>query len=221
MAAYGAASVVLCSPAFAQGVDLTPTQKEKLAICAACHGPDGNSKDPLYPILAGQTFRYLYIELQDFKAGRRQDPVMQPLAATLEQPDMLALAQYYAAQKPVSTGYSGDPAKVANGKKISDNALCPMCHLGGFMGQNEIPRGAGQYYAYIKKQLLAFRAKTRTNDAGSMTSVMAGMSDSDIEDLSQYVASLSEGGPKPGKQRETTASLLSAAGLARVSLPFF
>lgn len=184
------ASALASSTASAQGVDLTPAQQEKLATCAACHGPEGNSKNPEYPILAGQTFRYLYIELQDFKAGRRQDPVMQPLAATLEQPDMLALAQYYAAQKPISTGYRGNPAKVANGKKISDYALCPMCHLGGFIGQNEIPREAGQYYAYIEKQLLAFRAKTRTNDAGSMTSVMAGMSDRDIEELSQYVASL-------------------------------
>ena len=181
----------LSSPARAQGVDLTPAQKDKLATCDACHGPQGNSKNPDYPILAGQTFRYLYIEMQDFKAGRRKDhPVISPLAATLEQPDMLALAQYYAAQKPISTGYRGDPAKVANGKKIADNALCPMCHMGGFIGQNEVPRNAGQYYAYIKKQLTAFRDKTRTNDAGNMTSVTAGMSDNDIDDLAQYVASL-------------------------------
>ena len=61
--------------------------------------------------------------------------------------------------------------KVDAGKKMSDEALCTMCHLGGFAGQNEIPRVAGQHYDYIVKQLTDFKAKRRTNDAGNMTSV--------------------------------------------------
>ena len=58
------------------------------------------------------------------------------------------------------------------------------------MGQNEIPRVAGQHYAYIKKQLGDFKARRRTNDAGNMTSVAATLSDVDIENLSQYIANL-------------------------------
>jgi cytochrome c553 len=65
-----------------------------------------------------------------------------------------------------------------------------MCHLGGFVGQNEIPRVAGQWPQYIKKQLGDFKAKRRTNDAGNMTSVAGTLSDSDIENLSQYIANL-------------------------------
>ena len=65
-----------------------------------------------------------------------------------------------------------------------------MCHLGGFSGQNEIPRIAGQPYAYIVKQLEDFRARRRTNDAGSMTSVTKTLSDADIENLASYVANL-------------------------------
>src|SRR5438552_11738 len=45
--------------------------KDKAQTCAACHGPNGNSTDPQYPILAGQTARYIFLELRDFKAGRR------------------------------------------------------------------------------------------------------------------------------------------------------
>ena len=65
-----------------------------------------------------------------------------------------------------------------------------MCHLGGFVGQNEIPRVAGQWPQYIKKQLADFKARRRTNDAGNMTSVASTLSDADIESLSQYIGNL-------------------------------
>jgi cytochrome c553 len=80
---------------------------------------------------------------------------------------------------------------VAAGKKISDAVLCPMCHLGGFSGQNEIPRVAGQHPEYIRKQLHDFKERKRTNDGGNMTSVAATLSDDDIENLAQYIANLS------------------------------
>ena len=166
------------------------TPPEKAQICAACHTLTGNSTNPAYPILAGQTLRYLYLELQDFKAGRRHDPSMDPIVATLSRDDMLALADWFSKQKPEPTGFKPDPAKVAAGKKKADEVLCSMCHLGDFIGQNEIPRVAGQHYAYIKKQLLDFRAKRRTNDAGNMTSVASTLTDDDIDNLAQYIANL-------------------------------
>ena len=164
--------------------------QSKAQVCVACHGPNGNSKDPQYPVLAGQNARYIYLQLQDFKEGRRKDPQMTPMAQPLTREDMLALADYYSKQKQTATGFKADAAKVAAGKKKSDEVLCPMCHLGEFAGQNEIPRVAGQHYAYVKKQLQDFKAKRRTNDAGNMTSVAATLSDDDIENLSQYIANL-------------------------------
>ena len=146
--------------------------------------------NPQYPILAGQSWRYIYIELKDFKEGRRSDPEMSPMAANLSQDDMVALGNYFAAQKQRPIKIQVDSAKVEAGRKTSDTVLCPMCHLGGFVGQNEIPRVAGQWPDYIKKQLADFKAKRRTNDAGNMTSVAAGLSDQDIENLSQYIANL-------------------------------
>jgi cytochrome c553 len=158
--------------------------------CAACHGPDGNSTNPAYPILAGQSWRYIYIELKDFNEGRRKDPQMSPMAANLTREQMMALGNWFAAKKPKSIGFKADPAKVAAGRKINDAVLCPMCHLGEFVGQNEIPRVAGQWPQYVKKQLEDFRAKRRTNDGGNMTAVSAKLSDDDIENLSQYIANL-------------------------------
>lgn len=164
--------------------------KAKAQTCAACHGPMGNSSNPEYPILAGQTARYLYLQLRDFKEGRRSDPRMSPLAAGLSREDMLDLADYFAAQRPEPVPFSADAAKVDAGRRKASSNLCTMCHLGGFSGQNEMPRVAGQHYQYIVKQLNDFRARRRTNDAGNMTSVTKGLSDEDIEELSAYVATL-------------------------------
>ena len=178
---------VASTPAAAQE---DPAIRQKAEVCFACHGPNGNSQNPEYPILAGQSWRYIYIELQDFKAGRRTDPVMSPLAAALSRDDMIALGNFFAAQKPLPIDFKADGARVDAGRRISDAVLCPMCHLGGFVGQNEIPRVAGQYPQYVKKQLHAFKDKTRTNDAGNMTSVAGTLSDDDIENLSHYIANL-------------------------------
>ena len=163
---------------------------QKVDVCTTCHGPNGNSASPQYPVLAGQNARYLYLQLKDFKEGRRHDVQMDPMAASLERDDMLALADYFSKQKPAPSGFKADPAKVALGKKKTDEVLCPMCHLGEFAGQNEIPRVAGQKYEYVKKQLADFKAKRRTNDAGNMTSVAATLSDADIDNLAQYIANL-------------------------------
>jgi len=182
-----ALALVTFHPAWAQGDDAIRKLAEP---CFACHGPEGNSKNPDYPVLAGQSWRYLYIQLKDFKEGRRTDPVMSAMAAGLSRDDMIALGNFFAAQKVQPIAFKADGVKVEAGRRISDAVLCPMCHLGGFVGQNEIPKVAGQYPQYIRKQLLDFRAKRRTNDAGNMTSVAGTLSDDDIENLTQYIANL-------------------------------
>jgi cytochrome c553 len=164
--------------------------KGKAGPCAACHGADGNSVAGQFPILAGQTARYLYLQLKDFKEGRRSEPTMQPFLAKLSSKDMLDLADYFAAQKPRPLVFRPDAARVARGRKKADEVLCTMCHLGGLKGQNEIPRVAGQHPEYVVKQLKAFKARTRTNDAGSMTSVAQTITEQDIEDLAHYISSL-------------------------------
>ena len=102
MSARAAASVALAAFALvaaptAWGQDVR-AGREKAAPCQACHGPDGNSTIPLVPILAGQTARYLYLQLRDFREGRRHDPQMDPVVASLSREDMLDLAAFFAAQ---------------------------------------------------------------------------------------------------------------------------
>ena len=180
-------ALVVPSGAHAQDVE---AGRKKAEACAACHGPGGNSAVAQFPILAGQTARYLYLQIKDFKEGRRKEPTMDPFVAPLSREDMLDLSAYFAAQRLKPGNFKVDDKRAARGKAKADETLCTMCHLGGFMGQNEIPRVAGQHYEYIVKQMKDFKNYRRTNDAGNMASVSKTLSDQDIEDLGHYVTSL-------------------------------
>jgi cytochrome c553 len=175
------------APAAAQDIEAGRTKSQ---ACAACHGADGNSPAGNFPNLAGQTWRYIYMQLKDFKEGRRKDPVMSPMAEPLSRQEMIDIAYYYAAQRPKPSPFKADEEKIRLGKAKADETLCAMCHLGAFAGQNEIPRVAGQQYEYIVKQMNDFKTRTRTNDAGNMTAVARTLSDADIENLAHYITSL-------------------------------
>ena len=175
------------APAAAQDIE---AGRAKSQTCAACHGADGNSASGMFPNLAGQTWRYIYVQLKDYKDGRRSNPLMSPMAASLSREDMINVANFYAAQPLKPSTFKADEGKVKLGKAKADETLCTMCHLGGFLGQNEIPRVAGQQYDYIVQQLKDFKARNRTNDAGNMTSVGQTLSETDIENLGHYLTSL-------------------------------
>jgi cytochrome c553 len=184
-------AALVATGAAAQTTAPTPAQAPaKAAICGACHGEAGNAVIATNPTLAGQNSRYLYLQLRDFQEGRRGDPQMSAMVADLTRDEMRELADYYSKQKPRSLNFKVDPEKAKLGKLKADETLCTMCHMGGFAGQNEIPRVAGQNFEYIVKQLTDFKARKRTNDAGNMTSVANTLNASDIENLAHYLTGL-------------------------------
>lgn len=184
---FWASLTVAALPALAQDVE---RGRKKAEPCAACHGPGGSSSLPQFPMLAGQTARYLYLQLRDFKEGRRSEPAMEPFVKDLTREDMFDLAAFFAAQRPRYPDFKVDEARAARGKRKADETLCTMCHLGAYQGQNEIPRLSAQHYEYSVKQLQDFKARRRTNDAGNMTAVARTLSDADIEDLGHFLSSL-------------------------------
>ena len=97
LAAFAGASLVLSAGAGAAGD--AAAGKAKAALCAACHGPDGNSTNPLWPNIAGQHAPYMVKQLKDFKSGARKDPVMSPMAMPLSDQDIENVAAYFASQK--------------------------------------------------------------------------------------------------------------------------
>jgi len=91
-----AATVLMASPVFAGDA---AAGKGKSMMCAACHGTAGISAVPTYPNLAGQKVAYLEKQLKDFKSGKRNDPTMKGMVASLSDADMANLAAYYASLK--------------------------------------------------------------------------------------------------------------------------
>jgi cytochrome c553 len=89
----------------AQAADLEAAKKKAAEVCAACHGPDGNSATAEFPRIAGQHADYLAKSLRDYKSGARKDPVMNGFAASLTTQDIQNLAAYFAAQKGLHHKY--------------------------------------------------------------------------------------------------------------------
>ena len=164
--------------------------KKKAEACVACHGANGNSVVGAFPVLAGQNARYIYLQLKDYKEGRRSNPMMSAVAQGLEKQDMQDLAAYFGAQKQARTGFKADPARVKAGAAKAEESLCSLCHLGGLSGQNEVPRVAGQHPEYVLNQFKNFKSRERHNDAGNMTSLAQTLSEEDMTNLAHWISDL-------------------------------
>lgn len=174
------------------------TTEEKAAACTACHGPAGNSSNPEWPNIAGQHASYTLRQLQAFKSGERDNPLMSGIAAGLSEADMRELAAYFAGLEPMVG--SADPALVDRGEAIyrgGDRAdgvpACMGCH--GPRGTGNPPAAypalSGQHATYTAKQLRAYRTGERTTDPDSiMRTIAARLSDEEIEAVASYTAGL-------------------------------
>ena len=158
--------------------------------CAHCHGTDGNSTSSAYPSLAGQTPQYITKQINDFKEGRRKNAMMSPAVGVLSAQDIQELADYFSSQTLSRSSFQTDPAIVAQGRKLTEQANCVACHQAGYKGLNEFPRLARQKYPYLVKQLKDFRDGARTNDNGAMAATVKSLTDEQIQALAQYLTSL-------------------------------
>lgn len=173
--------------------------KAKAGMCAGCHGADGNgvASNSLWPKLASQIPEYIAKQLTDFKSGARKDPIMSGMAATLSGTDVKNVAAYFASLK-IKPGVAKNVELAKEGEKMyrGGNAktgvsACMSCH--GPSGHGippRFPKVSGQNAAYTQKQLLAFKAGTRTNDGDIMTRIAFRMSEQEIKAVSEYTDGL-------------------------------
>jgi cytochrome c553 len=180
--------LISCAEA-ATGADIE-AGRQKAQVCVACHGPEGNSANPVMPSLAGQPAQFISTELFQFREGNRKDPQMTPLAVSLTNADMNDLAAYFSAQKPRPPSHKTDPANAATAPKLAQQFNCVQCHGKALLGQQHIPRLAGQQFEYLKMQLRGFKAQTRADLDGNMTSAAQALSEKDIDALVDYMAGL-------------------------------
>jgi cytochrome c553 len=179
--------VAIGAPAHAADLE---AGKRKAETCAACHGADGNATIPGTPSLAGQPVYFTHWQLIKYRDGRRKDQQMSPFAQALSDTDMADLAAYYAAQRPRPRPATTDPAKVAEGKRLANLHHCASCHRPDLSGQQQVPRLAGQDYAYLLRLLSGFKAKTASDLDGTMTMAAQPLREEEIVALVHYMASL-------------------------------
>ena len=164
--------------------------RAKAAACVACHGENGNSASPAFPSLSGQPKQFIVSSLFQFREGKRQNEVMSPMAAKLSNADMNDLAAWFSAQPALAPQHKTAPANVDKGRQLSVQNNCVACHAANLMGQQHIPRLAGQQKDYLRAQLASFKASTRGEMDGVMTSAAQALSVEDIDVLADYLAGL-------------------------------
>ena len=163
--------------------DLVKGEASYTAVCAACHGADGNSAIAVNPTLAQQHPEYLVKQLQEFKSGKRNE-------------DMKYIA-YWVASKPAKAGFAKDKDLVTLGERIyrggiadRNIAACAGCHSPNGAGiPAQYPRLSGQHADYTVAQLNTFRDGSRANSQ-QMTQVAAKLNDKEIKAVADYIAGL-------------------------------
>ncbi len=191
--------LLLCSiAAGSAGAGDAALGAQKAAVCTACHGVAGNSVNPEWPSLAGQSEAYVVAQLEAFKDGRRSNVLMTPMAVPLSEEDMKDLGAYFAQQTP--SGLEADPSTWEAGQKLyragdaeRDIPACIACH--GPQGRGNGPAGypalRGQHGVYSFAQLKAFREGTRSSTGTEiMEFVTDRMTDAEMQSLASYLQGL-------------------------------
>jgi cytochrome c553 len=184
--------------------DLAKAKEIVSGVCAACHGPDGNSPVSANPNLAGQGADYITRQLVHFKSGIRVNAIMQGMAATLTPADMTALGIYFSQQKPKLLE-ARDPALAKAGQSIYRGGIassgvpaCASCHSPNGVGiPKNFPRLAAQHADYTYAQLKAFKSGERGADKEGkdtngkiMWTIAQRISDNDMKALADFSAGL-------------------------------
>jgi cytochrome c553 len=190
-------SVGITGVAHATGGDAT-AGSQKVAVCAACHGADGNSPMGAFPSLAGQSSRYLLKQMQDQLSGARVIPEMTGMLDGLSERDLRDIAAFYERQTPV---IGQTPAEMLElGKSIyragiADKgiAACAACHMPSGQGNNpaRFPALSGQHPEYTALQLRKFASEERHNDPNRMMrDIAVKMSDAEMEAVAHFIRGL-------------------------------
>jgi cytochrome c553 len=181
------AFVCMCASASAaQDVDIS----DRLPLCQSCHGENGMPQQPDTPIIAGQNYYFLYVELKDYKSGRRANEIMQGIAADLSKEEMQALARHFSQQAWPRIPFQATDADVARAQSAAVAGACTTCHLGNYHGNNsDVPRIAGQQPAYLERTTQEMKTKVRANNP-FMTTMLGTFDDADLAALAHWLAGM-------------------------------
>ena len=182
--------VALAGPAAAQDAAPPPEIAEKVQLCAGCHGgDDGMPVVENAPILHGQQLFYMLVQLRDYRAERRMNEIMTPIAKELSDDEMKALVTYFSKLPWPAYRVPASEEDVARAKSLAVEGQCTQCHLGGYVGDSRVPHIAHQKVDYLEQTTRDFRDGVR-NNAPAMAAIVKGWSDEDITAMANYLAGL-------------------------------
>ena len=190
--AFVLAAVFVCAGPFYAGDALAQSKAlaEKIQLCSACHGEDGNSKLEKIPSLAGQPAFFILNQLFLMREGVRKVEAMGPIVKDLKDDDLTNLSQHFAALAPKRSDEAVDAALAKKGAEIATQRRCSSCHLPSLAGQEQMPRLARQRLDYLIETLKSYRDSPRPGADTAMSAAIAGATDADISALAHYAASL-------------------------------
>ncbi len=177
--------LLLLAPRPAEAAELDDT----IALCTSCHGEKGMPVEPDMPIIWGQEFYYIYLQLKDYKAARRYSEFMNDVVADLSREEMKAISQYFSEKSWPRTGFQSTRDNDAKAETAAGAGQCFQCHTGGYMGHSGVPRLAGQSFGYLERTLFEFKNRIRRNSP-SKGSLLATFDDADLEVLARDLAGL-------------------------------
>jgi len=155
----------------------------------ACHGPQGNSQVPNVPSLAGQPRLFIENQLVLIREGLRDVPPMKGLLDGVKDADIVQMAAYFAAQKPVPAAQAPlDTASYQRGQALAARGLCGSCHLPDYSGRQQIPRLAGQHEVFLLQSMRQFRDHPGPGRDTIMAASLYGLKDQDLADLAHFLA---------------------------------
>jgi cytochrome c553 len=182
---------LLVSTAIQSAEQALPKYPPSYSLCVACHGIDGNSIKPHYPILAAQHKTYLSNQLENFKDGKRKNSEMSVIAPMLSLDDIDKLTTYFSKAVRVSEELPEENINNANADTKSKSTIsinqCFACHEINSR-DNIIPSIKGQKYLYILKQLQDFKSGKRLDSGGEMDQVVLEMSDTDMQEIAMQIS---------------------------------
>jgi len=163
--------------------------QERIGLCAACHGPDGNSTSPQVPSIAGQPALFLETQLVLFREELRKSEQMLPVVKGMKDAEIVKLAEHFSKlpAKGMESAPS-NPALTKTGQEKAKALRCGVCHLSDFGGQNQIPRLAGQRESYLEAEMRAYRDGKRTGGDTIMAATLYGVSDADLKALAHFLS---------------------------------
>ena len=186
---------LLAGPAAAQtpaapGAATGPSVAQRLAVCAACHGPDGNATLALSPSLAGQPKVFLENQLIVIREGLREIAPMKGLLDGVSDADVVAMAQHFTSLPPKAQPAPRRADAFARGQALAARTQCGSCHLPSYVGQQQMPRLAGQREDYLLHSMRQFRDGQAVGRDSIMASSLYGLKDNDLTDLAHFLAQL-------------------------------